>query len=213
LVVINKVVVAVGVFAVLLAGCGKLRTENVKRIIVKDIPLEEQNMLLEKYVGRSAWARMPIEDLTERQVDNEPKKKVIPIDSRVEIVDLNFVYNGSVTIEDSKRRYIVAGLHCEKPLSVEKIEARLADMMWFQSPLLRHVDYIRMWGTRTARAVVNHEVFIGMQSEAAIESWGIPTTVRTSDIGDTTEEQWVYKMPLKSRYIYIKEGKVTKWED
>jgi hypothetical protein len=123
------------------------------------------------------------------------------------------VYRGSVTVEDSKRRYIVAGLDCERPLSVEKIEASLADMMWFRSPLLRHVDYIRKWGTKTARAVVNHEVFIGMPSEAAIESWGIPTTVRTSDIGDTTEEQWVYKLPLKSKYIYIKEGKVTKWEN
>ncbi len=212
----NKVVVAVGVFAVLtglIAGCGKLRTDTVKRVIVKDIPLQDQNMLLEKYIGRSAWTRMPIEDLTERQVQGEPKKKVIPIDTRLKIVDLNFVYNGSVTVEDSKRRYIVAGLNCERPLSVERIEASLADMMWFQSPLLRHVDYIRKWGTKTARAVVNHEVFIGMPGEAALESWGIPTKVRTSDIGDTTEEQWVYKMPLKSKYIYIKEGKVTKWEN
>jgi hypothetical protein len=209
----NKVVVAVGVLAVLLVGCGKLKTESVRRVIIKDIPLEEQNMLLDKYVGRSAWTRTRIEDLTERQVQGEPKKKVIPIDTRVEIVDLNFVYSGSVTMEDSKRRFIVAGLDCEKPLSVDKIEARLADMMWFQSPLLRQVDYIRKWGTKTARAVVNHEVFIGMQSEAALESWGIPSTVRTSPIGDTIEEQWVYKQPLKSKYIYIKEGKVTKWED
>jgi hypothetical protein len=99
------------------------------------------------------------------------------------------------------------------PLTSEKIEDKLSELMWFQDPLLRHVDYIREWGSRTARAVVNHEVFIGMPREAALESWGPPTKVNYSEIGGKKEEQWVYKGALKSKYIYIVENKVTKWED
>ena len=61
--------------------------------------------------------------------------------------------------------------------------------------------------------MVNHEVFIGMPVDAALESWGIPTTVNVNEIGGKNEEQWVYKQPLKSRYVYVVGGKVTKWED
>ena len=209
----NRAIVALVVVAVALTGCGKIKASKVKEIVFKDIPLEEQQMLHDKYVGRSGWTRTPIEDLTERVTQGEPRKKVIAIDTRVTIMDLNFAYNGAVTVTDSKRRKIVAGLHIERPLTVDKIEAQLDDMMWFQGPLLRHVDYIRKWGTKTARAVVNHEVFIGMPSEAAIESWGIPTIVNKSEIGGRKEEQWVYKLPLKSKYIYVVNSKVTKWED
>jgi len=209
----KRILVAIAVCTVAVTGCSNFGGDKVARVINKDIPLEEQQALLDKYVGKSAWTRMPINDLTERETQGEPKKKVIPIDTKISIVDLNFVYSGSVTLEDAKRRYIVAGLDVEEPLSVEKIEARLADMMWFKSPMLRHVDYIRKWGTKTARAVVNHEVFVGMAADAAQESWGIPSTIRESDIGDIKEYQWVYKMTLKSKYIYIKEGIVTKWEN
>jgi hypothetical protein len=209
----RRIVVAIAVFAVALTGCSKFKTSNVTRVIVKDIPLEEQQMLLDKYVGRVAWTRMTLDDLTERETPGEPKKKVVPRDTKITIVDMNFVYNGSLLIQDPRRRKIVVGLNVDSPLSVAKIEDRLADMMWFDSPVLRQVGYIRKWGTRTARAVVNHEVFIGMPSDAALESWGIPTAVNRNEIGGKNEEQWVYKQPLKSKYIYVVEGKVSKWED
>lgn len=210
----KRALVAVGVFAGLFTGCSKIKTSDVTGVIVKDVPLHEQQMLIEKYVGRTGWARMPIEDMSEKENPPEPKKKIIPRDAKIKIVDLNFVYTGSATIQDGKRKKIVAALNIERPLTVEKIEKRLDDMMWFQSPVLRHVDYIRQWGTKTARAVVNHEVFVGMPKEAALESWGLPTLVNLNEIGDKkTEEQWVYKQPLKSKYIYVLDGKVTKWED
>ena len=79
--------------------------------------------------------------------------------------------------------------------------------------MLRQVAYIRKWGKRTARAVRNHEVFIGMSSEAALESWGIPTQIRTSEIGDL-EEQWAYKRGTSTKYIYMSsDGAVTKYDD
>ncbi len=184
------------------------------KVIAMDITLEEQQMLLEKYGGRKAWTRTTLEDLTEKEIPGESKKKIVLRDSKIEIVDLTFSYNGAVTIMDSKRKRIVHGLDIETPLSVEKIESRLGELMWFESPMLRQVAYIRKWGKRAARAVINHEIFIGMPVEAALESWGIPTQIRSNEIGDEVEEQWAYRQSKRPRYIYISKNKgiVTKWE-
>ncbi|UCG51967.1 MAG: hypothetical protein JSW58_17690 [Candidatus Latescibacterota bacterium] len=196
-------------------GCSKVKkVKKINQMIVKDIRLEELLTLLEKYQGTHAWTRGIIEDLTERvETQGEPKKRVILRDSKVTIVDLTFSFNGAVTVDDPKGRRIIAALDVERPLSVEKIEYRLNEIFWFKDPTLRHVDYIRKWGKKTARAVVNHEVFVGMPSDAAIESWGIPDEVRVSEIGSEKEEQWVYKEAKRSKYIYVIDGKVGRWEE
>ena len=210
----NRLFVAVGLVVVIATGCSQIKgVSKVRGLIGKDIALEDQLMLLEKYKGRVAWTRVDLWDLTEREVPGERKKRVALRDTKIEIVDLNFAYNGAVTVHDRKRRKIAHGLDIERPLTVEKYEAKLDEILWFKSPMLRHVDYIRWWGKRTARAVRNHEVFIGMPREAAHESWGAPTIINTNPIGDKKEEQWVYKGALKSRYIYIVEGIVSKWEE
>jgi hypothetical protein len=209
----KKLIVLIGILAVAVTGCSQVKKINVKNLVIKDVALEDQQMLLEKYVGEKAWTRVVLEDLTERETPGEPKKRIAPRDTKIEIVDLNFAYNGAVTVIDPRRRRIVHGLEIERPLTVEKFEAKMDDILWFQSPMLRHVAYIRKWGKKTARAVRNHEVFVGMPREAALESWGIPTKINKNEIGGKNEEQWVFKEPRKSRYIYIIGGKVTKWED
>lgn len=207
------VVTAVAVLA--LTGCSKLKSVNqlYDKVVSMDIPLEEQQMLNEKYVGRNAWARLEIEDIKEQEVPGEPKKRVIPMDAKVQIIELNYSYNGAVIFLDSKNRKIAFGLGIETPLSVEKIENRLGEIVWFDDPTLRHVSYIRKWGKRAARAVMDHEVFIGMSAEAAMESWGIPSEIRSSEIGDKQEEQWVYKEYKRTRYIYLLDGLVSKYDE
>jgi hypothetical protein len=209
----KRTLVVVGVMIASLAACAKIKTADVKSVIVKDVPLQDQQMMLDKYVGRSAWARTPLEDLTEKAVQGEPKKRVVPLDGEVTILDLNFAYSGSVTVEDAKHRKIVVGLNVERPLNVAKMETRIMDIMWFKDPLQRHVEYIRRWGTKIARAVVNHEVFTGMPAEAALESWGLPAVVDSSQVGDVKGQRWVYRQALKDKKIFISDGKVTKWED
>lgn len=211
----KRLLVAILVIVFTLPACSSVKKtyEKIGPAITADLKLEEQKMLDEKYVGHYAWTRVTVEDLTERETPGEPKKRIVPIDTKVEVHNLNYTYNGAISIIDTKGRQIVYGLDIERPLTVEKIEARLAEIFWFQSPLLRHVDYIRQWGKKTASAVVNHEVFVGMPAEAAVESWGIPDTVNRSPFGDKEEEQWVYKGAKRSRYIYVIEGIVTKWEE
>lgn len=179
---------------------------TVKQVVVKDIPIEEQKALLEEYVGRSAWTRGVLEDLGEGGS--------VPRDTKVKIANIEMVYQGAVTVETMKKRdRITHGLEIERPLTTEKINERMHELFWFKDPVLRHVDYIRKWGSKTARAVVNHEVFIGMSAEAALESWGVPAQRNVNEIGGKVNEQWVYPSGNKNRYIYIIDGKVSKWED
>jgi hypothetical protein len=196
-------------------GCSKIKSvDSVTSVVVKDIPLENQLQLLEKYKGRHGWTRGTLEDLTERaDSPNEPKKKVIPRDTKVTIVDLNLVYSGTVTVDDPKGKRIVAGLECERPLKTENVEKRLSETFWFEDPTIRHVEYIRKWGKKTARSVVNHEVFAGMPAEAAQESWGIPDEVAVNEVGNDKEERCTYREGKRSKKIFIIGGVVGRWEE
>jgi hypothetical protein len=177
----------------------------VKKAVEMDIPLEQQKTLLDKYQDRTAWTRLILDDLKQRGV--------VQRDVQITIVGLDFHWNGSVTVMTSKRKKIVYGLNLERPLTAESIERKLDEVFWFNSPMLRQVAYIREWGKKTARAIRNHEVFIGMTGEAALESWGVPTDLNVNEIGGKKEEQWVYKWGKQNKYIYIIDNKVSKWED
>ena len=196
-------------------GCGNVKgVDQVKSVVVKEIALEEQLALSEKYKSRSAWTRGALEDLTERvDTPTEPKKRVIPRDTKVTIVDLNLVYSGAVTVDDAKGKRVVSALNCERPLTTEKIETRLDEMFWFEDPTIRHVEYIRKWGKKTARAVVNHEVFAGMPVDAARESWGIPDEVEVNEVASEKEERWSYKEGKRVKRIFILGGVVGRWEE
>jgi hypothetical protein len=178
---------------------------SVKHAIVKDIPLQEQEALLDKYKNRKAWTRIILEDLSQRGT--------VQRDTKVRIINMDFHMSGAVTVEGAKKKKVVHGLNLERPLTVEKIDNKMAEIFWFKSPMLRQVDYIRMWGKKTGRAIHNHEVFIGMSGDAALESWGIPTETKVFEIGGQKEEQWIYKVGTRNRYIYIVNNTITRWED
>ena len=210
--------VFVGVVVVAVAfgvGCSNVKSvKKVKSVVVKDVALEDQLALLDKYKGRHAWTRGAIEDLTERAPSgNEPKKRVIPRDSKVTVIDINFAYNGAVTVDDPKGKRIVAALGCERPLTPEGIEKRFNEIFWFDDPTIRHVDYIRKWGKKTARSVMNHEVFPSMPAEAAKESWGIPDEIVVNEIGSEKEERWKYKEGKRTKYIFVIGGVVGRFEE
>ncbi len=178
---------------------------SVKHAIVKDIPLQDQKALLDKYKNRKAWTRIILEDLSQRGT--------VQRDTKVKIVHMDFHMSGAVTVEGDKKKKVVHGLHLERPLTVESIDNKMAEIFWFKSPMLRQVDYIRTWGKKTGRAIRNHEVFISMSGDAALESWGIPTEKKVFEIGGQKEEQWIYKVGNRNKYIYIVNNTITRWED
>lgn len=179
---------------------------QVKDQVQKDIAIEEEKAVLEQYRDRSAWTRLILEDLGEGGS--------IQRDTKVKILDINMRFNGAVTMKSvEKPKKIVYGMEVERPLTVEKIHTRMDDLFWFKDPVLRQVDYIRKWGKRTAQAIRDHDVFVGMVAEAAEESWGVPAKKNINEVGGKKNEQWVYPVGKRSKYIYIIEGKVSKWED
>jgi hypothetical protein len=189
--------------AVLIAANG---CSQVKNVVVKDIPLEEQKLIHDTYKDRTAWTRGVLEDMGEGGS--------IPRDEKIQIADVGLHYSGSVTVRTLKKRNKVRqALELERPLSKEKIDAKMEELFWFVDPTLRQVAYIRKWGKKTAQAIVDHEVFVGMTAEAAVESWGFPAKRNIHDIGGKREEQWIYPAGKRNKYIYIIDNKVSKWDD
>ena len=181
---------------------------TVKKVVVKDIPLQEQEVILKEYKDRFVWTRSPIEDMGEGGS--------IPRDEKVKIVDIGMVMNGSVTLETLKKKNrIVHGLEIERPLDKEKIDAKLAELLFFEDPTTRHIGYIRKYGKKTATAIMDHELYAGMQAEAVVESWGPPARKVLSEASTGVTEQWAYPTPnaSRSRYVYLKNGKVEKWDE
>ena len=181
---------------------------SVKNVVVKDIPLQEQQDILKEYKERIVWTRVVLQDLGEGGS--------IARDEKVKIIDVSMVYEGSVTVQTlQKKNKVRQGLSLERPLNKEKIDAALEELFFFEDPTLRHVGYIRKYGKKTARAIMEHEIFVGMPSDAALESWGTPAKQNTSEVGGRVNEQWIYPSPEtnKNRYIYLADGKVIRWDE
>lgn len=158
---------------------------SVKHVVVKDIPLQDQEQVMDKYKDRNVWTRVTIHDMGDGGS--------IPRDEEVKIVDVAMHYKGSVTVATLKRKNkIVQGLEIGSPLTPAKIDAKLAELFWFDDPTIRHVKFIRKYGKKTAQAIMDHQLFVGMTAEAAIDSWGPPTSKQTNEIQGVVNERWVY---------------------
>lgn len=86
---------------------------------------------------------------------------------------------------------------------------------------------------RTKEAILNGKIFIGMNKEQTIASWGKPLEVNRSVGSWGVHEQWIYchtaaewkwleamKNPYRydcssrhSRYLYFEDGKLKSWQD
>jgi hypothetical protein len=193
---------------VLALGVAVVGCSSVKKVVVKDIPLEEQKSVLEEYKDRYVWTRVVLQDLGEGGS--------LPRDVKVKIVDVGMVYGGTVTVATlQKKNRIVQGLEIKEPLTREKIDAALAEFFWFEDPTLRHVAYIRKYGKKIASAIMDHDMFVGMPAEAALQSWGTPARKVANEINGVMNEQWIYPTgaPSKNRYVYLSDGKVIKWDE
>jgi hypothetical protein len=185
-----------------LAGC------NIVNKVVKDIPVEEMDALKSEYMGKTAWTRALLIDLG--------PEGIIDRDVKIKIVGLDLHWNGAVTVEGPDRRRIRHGLDLERPLTKVAVEDKLNRFFWFRNPDYRYRMNLRKYGKRTAKAIYNHELFKGMTREAALESWGFPDEMNSTDVGGDVQEQWIYRDPRqkgKKRYIYITSSAVDTWEE
>ncbi|HSG26850.1 MAG TPA: hypothetical protein VLA34_00120, partial [Candidatus Krumholzibacterium sp.] len=166
----------------LLSGCGAVDTQ------IKDLPIEQMDELEETYVGRKAWTRALL-------VDIGGDNGVIDRDVEVEIVSLDMHWNGAVGVRGPNRKIVRHGMDLRRPLTKESFEEVLNKLFWFKEPDYRYRMNLRKYGKRTARAIRENELFKGMEREAALESWGYPDEMKSSDIGGADQEQWIYMDP------------------
>jgi hypothetical protein len=179
---------------------------SVKDAVTQDLPLEVQQQVNDEYKDRYVWTRVEIQDLGEGGV--------VPRDEKVKIVDVGMHGQGSVTVETLKKKNrVVQGLYIDKPLTKSKIDSVLAEYFWFDDPTLRQVRFIREFDKETARAIMNHDLFEGMSTEAARWSWGKPTRTEQTERNGVLQERWSYATltPGKFKKIDFEDGKVKRW--
>jgi hypothetical protein len=193
------------IVAVVLAAAA---CSSVKEVVTLDMPLEVQEQVLDEYKERLVWARVQLQDLGEGGT--------VPRDEKVKIVDVGMHKAGSVTVETLKKKNrVVQGLNLDKPLTKAKIDSALTEYFWFEDPTLRHVGFIREYGKDAAKAIMNHELFVGMSPEAATASWGKPAKTEKTERNDVVQERWYYvtATPGRFRKIDFENGKVKKWDE
>ncbi len=157
----------------------------MKNVVVKDIPLQDQEAVLATYKDRHVWTRVTVNDLGDGGS--------IPRDEEVTIVDVAMHYKGSVTVQTLKKKNrIVQGLEIERPLNPEKIDERMKELFWFDDPTIRHVNFIRTYGKKTAQAIMEHQLVKGMTAEAAMDSWGPPVSKEINEQGGKVYAKWIY---------------------
>ncbi len=183
---------------------------------LKDLSLQEMDSLEEKYIGKKAWTRSLLINIEKNTRLNRDEIMIIDRDIEVKVVDLDMHWNGAVTVMGPDRKVVRHALNIERPVTIETYEEALGRALWFKKPDYRYRMDLRKFGKKTAKAIANHELYKGMKMEAALESWGFPNDKNRNDIGDTVQEQWVYKDPrdrTKKRYIYFKDSIVDNWDE
>jgi len=181
---------------------------NLVNKVVKDVPIEQEDQLDKQYVGQEAWTRSLLIDLG--------PEGVVDRDVKVKIVSLDLHWSGSIMVETPNRHRITHALNLERPLTKQAIEEKMNRLFWFQNPEYRYRMNLRKYGKKTAKAIFDHQLFKGMKRDAALESWGYPDEMKSTDIGGRLEEQWIYKdirQKTKKRYVFIVESQVDNWEE
>ncbi len=194
--------ISVAVVVAAIAACS-----SVKNVVVQDMPLEVQKDVLDEYKDRYVWARVQLQDLGEGGI--------VPRDEKVKIVDVGMVKSGSVTVETLKKKNrVVQGLNLDKPLTKAKIDSALAEYVWFDDPTIRQVQFIREFGKETAKLIMTHDLVAGMSPEAALASWGRPTTTERNERNGVVQERWRYPTATvgRTRDILFENGKVKSWD-
>lgn len=73
----------------------------------------------------------------------------------------------------------------------------------------RQDDLFKKYGSSIGQKILDGKIWIGMTSEMAKDSWGLPTKNNRTVGSFGVHEQWVYS----SSYVYFENGILTSWQD
>jgi hypothetical protein len=73
----------------------------------------------------------------------------------------------------------------------------------------RRKRLIAKYGEFVARRILRGEVWVGMSSTQAEESWGPPSVINSTKNDTSTKEQWVYGVISNRKYLYFENSILT----
>jgi hypothetical protein len=97
------------------------------------------------------WTRVTINDLGDGGS--------VPRDEEVTVVDVAMHYKGSVTIQTQAEEPHRAGPRHRTPALGGENRPADGGALLVRRSIIRHVDFIRKYGKKTAQAIANHELF------------------------------------------------------
>ena len=69
---------------------------------------------------------------------------------------------------------------------------------------------IRKYGSTKGTKIYEREIWVGMTSQMARDSWGEPDNINRTGNANGVREQWVYK---PGSYLYFENGVLTAWQN
>jgi hypothetical protein len=200
-------------------------------------PLKKQSFIVKKYIPRFYPFDTEVEALFDNDQIvcvkiNSAKYNITEEDPTIketltkeELLAANIKKGKSLWL-----KYPMNGLPGLTKVTINKIEHNITDInITFESDdykdytvTFRSVDnitknYYTKLPTKLAKlrkkailAIAKHRIFIGMTSDEAIASWGLPTDVNRTAGKWGIHEQWIYG---DNTYLYFENNKLTSWQD
>jgi len=68
------------------------------------------------------------------------------------------------------------------------------------------------WGSDTCSRISQQKIWLGMEDDMALLSWGPPSDINKSVGSWGVREQWVYGWTSNVSYLYFENGILTSWQ-
>jgi len=145
----------------------------------------------------------------------------LPKNSKVKLLDQNMTHY-KINFKDSVGWVLKAALIPEKDViykinekkAIEKSDSllRIENKKIQESELKkRKASLIKKYGTTVAEKILSSKFWLGMTSDMAIESLGLPDKNNRTIGSWGVHEQWIYER--RELYLYFENGTLTSWQD
>jgi hypothetical protein len=145
----------------------------------------------------------------------------LPKNSKVKLLDQNKTHY-KINFKDSVGWVLKDALIPEKDVinkinekkAIEKSDSllRIENKKIQESELIkRKASMIKKYGTSVAEKILSSKFWLGMTSDMAIESLGLPDKNNRTIGSWGVHEQWIYER--RELYLYFENGTLTSWQD
>lgn len=143
------------------------------------------------------WIRLPDEKGgIKKEKRNEFKKYII---DHYDLRDMDF-----------KISYVNIKIHSEKAANLAK-KKRAKEYKRFRMKKFNELK--QKFRAKDAQRILDQKVWIGMNQEQLILSWGEPDDKNRTVTKYGIREQWIYGEFPNVTYVYLEDGVVTSWQD